>query len=365
MVVNMPYIKKVKDFEGAIAEVISTELASLSSISHPAYDNPRLIAENDSVILPKFKIKRLFSDLVFNKSKFIVKNKKFLESLGEAIAFNWYIGQMDLNVTNISVFRGKCYPYDFDCCFQNIQSEHSFAKKRMKDVSYTTVNLDDLKVDTEIIKAALTTLKNSAVTVGMGDSPIFNILFEDKKIKSIQHGFQKQLIKMENIEQEKINKIIEKHLVKGDKKTTYSNFLINKNIQAKNITKEYIMQLLKQYITRIEKNGFEHGFIFFQNSRSKNREINYRLAKTYLDALGKNTDVNFDKQSILKERNKIKQEYSAGGSNVIRSNELNDIFLLVSEIKISPSQSFKEFKAKFNENINQSLSTEDIENKVK
>lgn len=125
----MPYIKTTKDKEGAIAEAIGTELTFMAGMSHPAVDRPQIVTEGNKVHLPKLRLSSNLSDLLFDG--FISnKGEKFLESLGKIIAFNWYVGQGDLNITNVSVSNGLCYAYDFDCGFQSIQSDDSFAKKK-------------------------------------------------------------------------------------------------------------------------------------------------------------------------------------------------------------------------------------------
>lgn len=271
----MPYIKTAKDNEGAIAEAIGTELTYLAGIPHPAYDKPQISTEGKSVTLPELNIRANLSDYLFEGS-ISNKGKKFLESLGKVIAFNWYVGQGDLNITNISVsgrWSLTCYPYDFDCSFKDLQSESSFAKSRMKDVSYETVDMDQQSSVDEIVNAALTTLRNSAAVSGV-DCSDFDKLFDENNMETIKKGFYEQIVSISNIELEKIERTIEKHLNEESQKTLYKKYLNNKKEQSEKIILNAVLKILEVSNVSLTKNqvrllktskALQHSIIEFNN----------------------------------------------------------------------------------------------------
>lgn len=229
----MPFTKTAKDHEGAIAEAIGTELTYLAELAHPSRDKPAILVDNKQVTLPILNLVANLSDLLFDGN--LPNTDSFLGSLGKVIAFNWYTGQGDLNITNVSVSKGSCYAYDFDCCFQTIQSDGSFAKTRMKDVNYEVIDLDKQVSADAIIRAAITTLKNSASIIG--ESAKFDELFDERIFNSIKKGFNKQIEKISTIEPEELTKIIEKHIPE-EKRNLYSDYLNNKADQSKILAEE-------------------------------------------------------------------------------------------------------------------------------
>ena len=115
----MPFSKIVKDHEGAIAEVISTDLSFAFGINHPALDKPNICIKDEvTVILPQFIMEQSLADMVI-EGDVIPQNDNFLKTLGETIAFNWYIGQGDLNATNISI-----YPFNLKVLVLSSENYH-------------------------------------------------------------------------------------------------------------------------------------------------------------------------------------------------------------------------------------------------
>ncbi|KTD60227.1 hypothetical protein Lsai_0337 [Legionella sainthelensi] len=246
----MPYTKKVVDKEGAIAEAVSVEIAKKAGMSHPAFDNPeasiapkpeREKPDQWSVTLPQYNMESLLSDKLW-RGELPMTNKQFLASLGEVIAFNWYIGQGDLGMTNVSISGNKCYPFDFDCCFQHIQSEQSFAK--MREPGFEPTNWENLGTPDEIIKGAINNLIASANVVGMGDS--FKYLLNAEHLNVIRAGFNGQLGKMAKLDS---SEIIDKY-VPEPQRDTYKEYLSNKNQQIQQmIPKEPKQQEVKKPFT--------------------------------------------------------------------------------------------------------------------
>lgn len=340
----MPYTKKAKDVEGARAEAIDTELSFLAGIAHPAKDKPEITTNGNEVVLPHLTLSSNLSDYLFDGSV-SNKGKNFMESLGKVIAFNWYIGQADFNITNVSVqstWDKLCYPYDFDCCFQNIQSDDSFAKKRTP--GYETVDLDAQATGPDVIHAALINLRNSAKVSGI-DTTDFDKIFDPKNLSAITKGFNAQLMAISKLPPEKVSSIVAKHTPEGPDREAYNEYLAAKGKQAKEMAVAHIKDLLKAYIDRVERTGFD-TFVIMSESRAKNREINYKLAKKYLDSLESGQPLSFNKQAILNEREKIRVAEHGTGANTIGSDELNEIFNIAANLTSTPANDFKNAIAK-------------------
>jgi hypothetical protein len=259
----MPYSKTVMDQEGASAEAISVELSYLANISHPAEDKPTISIEPNgekfAVQLPAYKLggfngaslllsemgayagRREYFDGIEDEEEreecesyedpFF--SEKFLTSLGATIAFDWYIGQGDLSPTNVSVYDNTCYPFDFDCCFQNIQSSASFAKSR--EQQFKTIDLDTLDDETQIIQTAIKNISEAALHLTEGKfngtqlSKTLDPLLAADKLKMIRHGFQNKLTDLANIKLEKVQAIVDKYVLGAENKKAYMDYMSYKH----------------------------------------------------------------------------------------------------------------------------------------
>lgn len=122
-------------------------------------------------------------------------NDEFLKSLGESIAFCWYIGQDDLSVTNIFMEEGKCRVFDFDCAFFPIQDSTSFAKTR--DRSGRADLSACMSIDA-MMDAAVRNLIDSATIVGEADKVAF--LKNPRNQTIIKQGIMQKLMAMRSID---------------------------------------------------------------------------------------------------------------------------------------------------------------------
>ncbi|MDF1678828.1 MAG: hypothetical protein P1U32_09065 [Legionellaceae bacterium] len=256
----MPYIKVVKDTEGGVAEAVSVELAHLAEISHPSQDTPEVIVtpksdsppdtprkESDtsdtlsvnsdtssehSVTLPRYTMNQSLSDVMFSialegEEPTLFTDEKFLNSLGRSLAFNWYCGQGDLNATNLSIYAGKCYPFDFDCNFQSIQSETSFAKTR--EAAFQSVDMEALDSVDEVILGGVSNLANSVNSVipDVGE-PFSEVVRQPAHMAQIRNGFKEQLKKLDNIPGDAIDSVLDKHLDDEVMRAQYADYLVEK-----------------------------------------------------------------------------------------------------------------------------------------
>ncbi len=258
----MPYNKIVKDIDGGVAEAISVEFAHLASIPHPAQDKPEVVvtpksgspplntpkrrasdasdtfsvssdtSSEHSVTLPRYTMNQSLSDVMFSvafeeEEPTLFTDEKFLASLGRSLAFNWYCGQGDLNATNLSIYAGECYPFDFDCNFQSIQSEDSFSRTR--EAAFQSVDMDALENMDEIILGSISNLARSVNSVipDVGES-FSEIVHQPEHMAHIRNGFKEQLKKLDNIPRGAIDAVLDKHLPDDTMRAQYENYLMEK-----------------------------------------------------------------------------------------------------------------------------------------
>ncbi|MCH9756425.1 MAG: hypothetical protein K0U37_04440 [Gammaproteobacteria bacterium] len=170
-------------------------------------------------------------EVAFGEGVALPQTEKFLKSLGRVAAFNWYCGQGDLNATNVSIYDGECYPFDFDCSFQSIQSEQSFAK--MREATFDSVDLDASSDTDGILKGTIDNLKASleAVIPGVGDTLLPFTTPENLAI--IREGFEEQLERVLDVDDEEISGILDKHLSDDEEaREQYEEFLSSKRQSA-------------------------------------------------------------------------------------------------------------------------------------
>lgn len=257
----MPYLKKVKDMDGAIAEAVASSIANLAQIPHPAIDEnvdiAIIISKDESevdkqifVSLPTFKLEESLCERVVDLYFSFISSAssglegellplefddEFLFSLGETIAFNWFVGQGDLNATNVSIVGGKCYPYDFDYCFEDMHQSGSFVRENKLTYVHTSLNTANGSI--EIIKTAVTNIITSLgfmnnEEIGIGPEIMLKNLNELDIQEKISKGFHSQLTKMDGIFPEDI---VNKYVTNQQQKDICLTFLSKKQKEIENM----------------------------------------------------------------------------------------------------------------------------------
>ena len=241
----MPYIKVTKDLDGAFAEAVATEIAQQTQSANPALDSPDISVQMDAnnrptVVLPYYRMgEKLLSDLIFEHlmGQQPIKSQltpHFLRSFGCSLALRWFCGEGDVNPTNFSVVDGRLYSFDFDCCFESIQSDTSFAKTRIP--TFVSINLNERRTPRSIIIGCITNIFQSFKTMMPDDHVELNALIEElttgMTIELIQEGFHDQLKRMACVN---LRDIISKQIPDRNRQKQYMDFLENKQKDTRNM----------------------------------------------------------------------------------------------------------------------------------